>query len=97
MWVVLALLAFVLSVAMCIYVLLPKNGLVFAFSGPSTYEALREVNEDEQEISRRLALWVEANREANQPTVDHLTKVFEIAGLVMLVKIAWLGIGLALG
>jgi hypothetical protein len=64
-WVVLALAAFGLSVVLCIYVLLPKSGLIFALDAPETYSALYVVREDPEEIDRRLAYWLQAFREEN--------------------------------
>jgi hypothetical protein len=37
-WIVLALVAFGISVVLSIYVLLPKEGLIFALDAPETYE-----------------------------------------------------------
>jgi len=96
-WVVLALVAAGVSVVLCIYVLLPKDGLVFAFDAPDIYDALYEVRQDEEEVDRRLAYWVESNRESNRPTVERLTTGFESAGLALLIEIAFLATGLTVG
>jgi hypothetical protein len=61
-WIVLALVAFGVSVVLCIYVLLPKDGLIFALDAPETYGALYEVREDDEEIERRLAYWLRDSR-----------------------------------
>jgi hypothetical protein len=55
----LALIALACSIVLCIYVLLPKRGLVFEISPSRIYESLFEVAEDEPEIRRRLAYWLE--------------------------------------
>lgn len=94
-WVVAALTAFGMSVVLCIYVLLPKTGLIFALDAPKTYNALYNVREDEDEVDRRLAYWLQSVREENQPTVERLTGVFEIAGFALLAEIAFLAVGLA--
>ena len=94
-WIVLALLAFGVSVVLCIYVLLPKDGLVFALDAPETYEALYGVHEDEQEVDRRLAYWLQSFREKNHPTVKRLTRTFELAGFALLAEIIFLAVGLA--
>jgi hypothetical protein len=94
-WIVLALVAFGISVILSIYVLLPKDGLIFALDAPETYEALFDVRGDEDEVNRRLAYWVQGFREQNQPTVVRLTTVFGIAGLALVVEIGLLAVGLA--
>jgi hypothetical protein len=40
LWIVLALVAFGVSVVLSVYVLLPKEGLIFALDAPETYEGL---------------------------------------------------------
>jgi hypothetical protein len=94
-WIVLALVAFGLSVVLCIYVLLPKDGLIFAVDAPQAYEALYGVREDDDEIDRRLAYWLQSFRESNHPTVQRLTKAFELAGFALLAEIGFLALALA--
>ncbi len=94
-WIVLALVAFGVSVVLCIYVLLPKDGLIFALDGPETYGALYEIRNDEEEIDRRLAYWLQSFRKENHPTVERLTKAFELAGFALLAEIGLLAFGLA--
>jgi hypothetical protein len=93
----LALVAFGVSVVLCIYVLLPKDGLVFVLDGPATYGALYEVRDDQEEVDRRLAYWLQSFREANHPTVKRLTNSFEVAGFALLIEIGFLALALALG
>jgi len=95
-WIILALIAFGASVILCIYVLLPKGGLIFALDAPATYNALYDAREDEQEIDRRLAYWLQSFREENHPTVERLTSAFEIAGFALLAEIAFLAVALAI-
>jgi hypothetical protein len=94
-WIVLALIAFGASVVLCIYVLLPKDGLIFALDAPETYGALYEVRDDEEEVDRRLAYWLQSFREENHPTVERLTSAFELAGFALLAEIGFLALGLA--
>ncbi|HSR94113.1 MAG TPA: hypothetical protein VLK56_04545 [Solirubrobacterales bacterium] len=94
-WVILALAAFGVSVTLCIYVLLPKDGLIFALDAPETYSALYEIRDDHEEVDRRLAYWLQSFREENHPTVERLTNAFELAGFALLVEIAFLAVGLA--
>ena len=94
-WIVLALVAFGVSVTLCIYVLLPKEGLVFALDAPETYEALYGVRDDEEEVDRRLAYWLQSFREDNHPTIARLTNAFELAGFALLAEIGFLAAALA--
>lgn len=94
-WIILALIAFGVSVVLCIYVLLPKDGLIFALDAPETYGALYEVREDDEEVDRRLAYWLQSFREENHPTAARLTNAFELAGFALLGEIGFLAIGLA--
>jgi hypothetical protein len=96
-WVVLALAAFGLSVVLSIYVLLPKDGLIFALDAPETYEALYDLREDEEEFVRRLAYWLQSFRQGNHATVRRLTRAFEVAGVALLVEIGFLATALAVG
>jgi len=94
-WIVLALVAFGISVVLSIYVLLPKDGLIFALDAPETYAALYDVRDDHDEVDRRLAYWMQEFRETNHPTVARLTSAFEIAGVALLGEIGLLAVGLA--
>lgn len=96
-WIVLALVAFGLSVVLSIYVLLPKAGLIFALDAPETYEALYGVRDDEEEFARRLTYWVQGFREGNHSTVHRLTRTFEFASAALLIEIVLLAAGLAVG
>lgn len=87
--------AFGISVVLCIYVLLPKDGLIFALDTPETYGALYEVRDNEEEVDRRLAYWLQSFREENHPTVKRLTSAFEPAGFALLAEIGFLALGLA--
>lgn len=93
--IVLALVAFGISVVLCIYVLLPKDGLIFALDAPATYGALYAIRDDEEEVDRRLAYWLQSFRERNHPTIRRLTAAFELAGFALLAEIGFLALGLA--
>lgn len=92
--VVLALIAFGISVVLCIYVLLPNSKLVFALEGAVIYEALYEVRDDEEEVERRLVYGLEATRQANSPIVSRITRAFERAGFALLTEIAFFALEL---
>jgi hypothetical protein len=96
-WIVFAAIAFGVSTVLCIYVLLPKDDLVFVLDGRTAYRVLIGVREDDDELDRRLAYWLEAFREANDPTVKRLAGAFEAAGFALLIEIGLLSIGYVLG
>ena len=95
-WIVGALGAFVGSVLLSIYVLLPKDDLIFALDAPVAYEALYELRDDEGELLRRVAYWTQSFRSRNQPTIDRLTRAFRMAGVALVAEIVLLALGLAL-
>ncbi len=95
LWIVLALVAFGFAIALCIYVLLPKDSLIFGLDAHQAYVALYAVREDEDAIDRRLTDWLQLLREENHPTVVRLTRAFKVAGFALLAEIALLAVGLA--
>ncbi len=95
LWTGSGLLAFSASLALSVYVLLPKEGLIFALDGPEAYVALYEVRGDEPEIFRRLTYWLQGFRAKNQTTIARLTRRFTFAGLALLLEIALLAVGFA--
>jgi hypothetical protein len=95
-WIVLALVAFGASIVLCIYVLLPKEGLIFALDARETYTALYEVRDDHGEVERRLAYWIQTFRVRNHATVVELNTAYKYAGVALLVEIALLALGLGL-
>jgi hypothetical protein len=95
--VVLGLVAFASCIALCIYVLLPKEGLIFAIDGPQAYEALYALRDDEEEVHRWLTYWIQGFRSNNHAAVKHLTRIFSLAGLALLLEITFFALGLALG
>ncbi|MGH2845685.1 MAG: hypothetical protein ACRDL0_06630 [Thermoleophilaceae bacterium] len=52
--VVVGVIVFGICVVLCLYVLLPKEGLIFAIDGPQAYQALYAVRDDEEEAQRWL-------------------------------------------
>jgi hypothetical protein len=75
------------SIALCVYVLLPKKGFVFSVSGPGIYEELFEFREDEAEIHRRLIYWLEGYWGANQAKIDVLGRYYFAAAAALLVQL----------
>jgi hypothetical protein len=83
----LGLVAMTCSIALCVYVLLPKKGFVFSLSGPAVYEELFEFREDNSEIHRRLVYWQESYWEANQAKIDELGRFYLAAALGLLIQL----------
>jgi hypothetical protein len=95
--VVLGVAAFASCVVLCLYVLLPKEGLIFAIDGPQAYQALYAIRDDEEEVHRWLTYWVQGFRSKNHATVKRLTERFQLASLALLLEIAFLALALAVG
>jgi hypothetical protein len=85
----LALIALACSIVLCIYVLLPKRGLVFEISPSRIYESLFEVAEDEPEIRRRLAYWLEGFWRINEIKIDILGRYYFAAALALMLQLAF--------
>ena len=68
----LAIGAFAVTLLGTLYVLLPKEGLIFALDGPELYVSLWELRESQAEIHRTLAYWISAFRAENKATLDRL-------------------------
>jgi hypothetical protein len=92
---VLALLAFVVSVAASLYVLLPKGNLVFSLVGARVYEGLFAFEGDTREIYRRLAYDLDRFWEANDPVIRRLIRAFSVAVVGLAAEIGLLLAALA--
>src|SRR3954447_25693004 len=68
-WVVLGLGAFVVTVGLSLFVLVPTS-LIFALDGPEVYEALYEHAEDPAEVHRQLAYWLQSFHAAKGPKIE---------------------------
>jgi hypothetical protein len=87
---ILALIAFALSIGASLYVLMPKENLVFAVIGSRVYEELYEFREDIGEVQRRLAydldrFWVENDR-----VMQRLFNAFRVAAWALVAEVALL-------
>ena len=71
-----ALAAFALAVLLAIFVVVPRKGLIFAVSGSATYEALWVFADDEAEMHRRMAYWLDGYWEDNQRVLERLQPAF---------------------
>lgn len=91
----LALISLVVSISLCIYVLLPKSGFVFSVSGPAIYEQLYPHRENEPELHRRLAYWLEEFWRANEEKIEDMSRVYFVAGLALIAQLVFWTLALA--
>jgi len=85
----LALVALACSILLCIYVLLPKSGFVFSLSAPKMYESLYEISDNEDEVHRRLAYWLEDFWQANQAKIDILGRYYFAAAIALVLQLVF--------
>jgi hypothetical protein len=87
-WTVAALGALSVTLVACIFVLWPRDGLIFSLSGPEVYENLFEFSTPE--IHRRLAYWVQEFRANNQAAIGGwfgLTNAYRLAAVATVVQV----------
>ena len=84
---ILALAAFVVSVAASVYILMPKRALLFSQSGPALYEGLYSVRDDAPEIHRRLAYELYRFWEGNDQRMRNLFRAYRVAAGALVVEI----------
>jgi len=90
---VLALIAFALSLATSIYVLLPKEDLVFSLIGSNLYERLYEFRTDIPEVHRRLAYDLDRFWDANDRAMQRVLWGFRISATSLALEIVLLLLG----
>jgi hypothetical protein len=79
----LALVSLAASIGLCVYVLLPKKEFRFSLNAPQVYEQLYELRDDEEEVRRRLAYWLEEFWQANQGKIDELGRYYLAAAVAL--------------
>ena len=82
-----ALTAFVVSIAASVYVLLPKDDLVFSLVGSHVFERLYQFANDEAENHRRLAYDLDRFWDANDRKMQRLFRAFRVAAFALVVEI----------
>lgn len=82
-----ALVAFAVSLIATLFVLLPKDHLIFALDGPELYVALYEFRNDMREVHRRIAYWVARFRADNQPTLNRLNMAYRVATFALVAQV----------
>lgn len=85
----LALISLAVSVLLCVYVLLPKQVFEFSLNAPQVYESLFDLRDDEEEIRRRLAYWLEEFWQRNQDRIDELGRYFFAAAVALIVQLVF--------
>lgn len=88
--VVLALLAFALSVGSSLYVLMPKRGLVFSLAGSVLYEGLFDFRDDMAEVYRRVTYELDRFWESNDVRLQRLFLAFRVAAIALGVEVVLL-------
>jgi hypothetical protein len=83
----LALGVFVISVGASIYVLAPKQDLIFALRGSVLFEAEHDQPGGLPETHRRLAYWLESFYEGNEAAIQWMFRAYWIATLAVLVQV----------
>jgi len=82
-----ALVAFVISIVTSVYILIPKNNLIFAEVGGGLYEGLYAFRDDMREVYRRLAYQLDRFWESNDTTIAWLSRTYGIAATALIVEI----------
>jgi hypothetical protein len=82
-----AMLAFAVSIASSVYVLLPKSTFFFALSGRYVFENLYEHRGDMSEVHRRLAYDMQRFWDSNDRVMARLLVAFRIAAAALVVEI----------
>jgi hypothetical protein len=88
----LALVSLAASIGLCVYVLLPKKGFRFSLNAPHVYERLFEFRDDDDEVKRRLAYWLEEYWQSNQTKIDELGRYYFAATIALMCQLlfwAW--------
>jgi hypothetical protein len=83
----LALVAFVVSIAASVYILMPKENLFFSEAGAGLYEGLYAIRDDIAEVYRRLAYQLDRFWDSNDGTIAKLTRTYKVAAGALVIEI----------
>lgn len=86
----LALMAFLVSIAASVYVLLPKKDLTFSLAGARVFEELYPYRNDLAEVHRRLAYDLDRFWEHNDVILGRLLVAFRVAALALAAEVVLL-------
>jgi hypothetical protein len=89
---VVALVAFVISIGVSVYILMPKENLFFSEAGAGLYEGLYAVRDDIAEVYRRLAYELDRFWDSNDKTITTLTRAYKIAAGALVIEILSLAV-----
>src|SRR2546423_1665919 len=92
---VLAFVAFVVSIAACLWVLMPKTGFIFALRGSVLLEEEAADPGGLAETYRRLAYWLEEYHDDNQPILERLFIAYQAATVAVLAEVMMWSLQLA--
>lgn len=84
---IVALVAFVVSIAVSVFILLPKKNLIFAEAGAGLYEGLYAFRDDMPEVYRRLAYDLDLFWDSNDTKIKWLTRAYTVAAAALVVEI----------
>jgi hypothetical protein len=87
-----ALLAFVVSIGADVFILLPKQDLIFAQEGACLYEEFFAVRADMPEVYRRLTYDLGRFWKSNDAKIQWLRRAFTIAAIALVVEVLALAV-----
>ena len=90
----LALTCFAISLGAALFVLVPWRGLRFSLTGSLLYERLYECEEDEEEVHRRAAYWLEELWRENELVIARLYPLFTSSAAALVLELALWAIAL---
>jgi hypothetical protein len=93
--VIAVLLAFVVSISLDIFILLPKQGLIFMQKGAGVYEEFFLIREDMPEVYRRLTYDLDRFWKSNDTKIQRLRRAFTVAAVALVTEILALAMLLA--
>jgi len=85
--VVVALVAFLVSMGASVFILMPKRGLIFAEAGIELFEGLYPTRGDLAEVYRRLAYNLDRFWKANDMAIVVLTRAYSLAAGALVIEI----------
>lgn len=89
---IVALGAFVMSIAASVFILLPKKNLIFAEAGAGLYEGLYAVRNDMAEVYRRLAYELDRFWDSNDERITSLVRAYTVATGALVIEILSLAV-----
>ena len=90
--VIVALLAFVVSIGAGVFILLPKKNLIFTQAGGGLYAGLVSLREDMPEVYRRLAYDLDRFWDSNDKRIQWLIRAFSLGAAALVIEILTLAI-----